>query len=264
MIRRKKYKVYPPLLSNTGNNTDNIWLSGPLELNDNDDVLIIEPQDGDGLVYNSGTNQWENTTISKVKHWLTESHQIGQDFVTTPYYYYGGSTEGFSGHANWNTSNWDASLIDVSYFNWSMGRGALRPIPFDNVTKIYFNGHIGVPPNDHYTSISIHYSPCVTAVNSSPFVNQPICLGTFSTTVNSQRGVPYTGVECMNFEIDLMETLGYSLGTSDMILVAVQSVNITNPGLARSIALGSPMMINFNLSLETTDSSLEFNTAGAC
>ena len=41
MIKRKKYKVYPPLLSNNGNNTENVWLSGPLELNDNDDVLWI-------------------------------------------------------------------------------------------------------------------------------------------------------------------------------------------------------------------------------
>mgnify|MGYP003118356436 FL=1 len=60
MIRRKKYKVYPPLLNNTGNNTDNVWLSGPLELNDNDDVLIIDPQEGDQLIYNEVTNQWEN------------------------------------------------------------------------------------------------------------------------------------------------------------------------------------------------------------
>ena len=264
MIKRKKYKVYPPLLSSNGNNTENVWLSGPLELTDNDDVLIIDPQEGDQLIYNEVTNQWENKLIPKIKTWLTESHQIGQDFVTAPYFYYGGATEGFTGHANWDNPHWDVQLIDISFFNWYMGRNALRPIPYNNVTKIYFNGQISVPRNDHYTQISVYYHPCVNNVNISPISQPLLCLGTYSTAINQSSGISFIGSECMNFEIDLIETLGYSLNTGDMILVAVQAINALNPGQARSVLLGSPMMINFNLSLETTDSSLEFNTAGAC
>ena len=68
----------------------------------------------------------------------------------------------------------------------------------------------------------------------------------------------------MNFEIDLIDILGYSLGTADMIMVVVQVINSANPNRKRSVSLSTPMMVNFNLSLETTDPSLEFNTAGAC
>ena len=268
MIKRKKYKVYPPLLSNNGNNTDNVWLSGPLELNDNDDVLIVDPQEGDQLIYNEVTNQWENqqpsVTSIDVKTWLTESHQIGEDFVTAPYYYYGGATEGFLGYANWDTPNWSEFLTDVNLFDWNIGKGALRPIPYDNVTKIYFNGQISVPNGNHYTNIYIYLHPCLSNVTQSPVIPTPICLGTFSTAVNQTSGGTFIRSECMNFEIDLIETLGYALGTGDMIMVVTQVVNAPSPTLARSILLSSPMLINFNLSLETTDPSLEFNTAGVC
>tara|TARA_R100000908_G_C3726733_1_gene127519 strand:- start:43 stop:843 length:801 start_codon:yes stop_codon:yes gene_type:complete len=266
MIKRKKYKVYPPLLSNNGNNTDNVWLSGPLELNDNDNVLIIDPQEGEQLVYNEVTKQWENKLIPQIKTWLTESHQIGGGAVTSKNTYYGGPIEGFSAYANWNTPQWTLNLLNFSSFDWATERGSLRPIPYSNVTKIYFNGHIGVPPNNHYTNIYIYHYPCLDNVNTSPALTPliPTCLGVYSTLVNSAGVGSSTGIGCMNFEIDLIDILGYSLGTEDMIMVVVQVINSANPNRKRSVSLSTPMMVNFNLSLETTDPSLEFNTAGAC
>ena len=80
MLKRKKYKVFPVLLSNKGNNTEHVWLSGPLELNDNDDVQIIDPEDGQTLVYDGDNNVWVNDNGAMgVAGWINESHTFGED-----------------------------------------------------------------------------------------------------------------------------------------------------------------------------------------
>ncbi len=255
MLKRKKYKVYPTLLSNIGNNTDNLWLSGPLDLNDNDDVNITDPQNGDTLIYNEVTNQWESRP--QIKTWLTESHQIGDSSLLTNNEYHGGQTIDHDS-TNWANINWDKYFVNEEFFNWDIDRGALRPIPYDNVTKLFFNGQISVYTGT-LTEIGVYSYPCLNSLNES--VNPPelTCIGRYITGINQSQELSVAST-CMNFEIDLIETLG----TGDMILISVKILDSFQSSTNTSAKLPAPFLVNFNLSLETRNPSLEFNAAYSC
>ncbi len=255
MLKRKKYEIYPPILSNKGHIINELWLSGPLKLNDNDDVQATDPQNGDTLIYNSVTNQWESR--SHTKTWLTESHQIGSSGLLTNNEYYGGRAEDYDS-PNWSNVKWDKYFEDEEFFDWDIDRGALRPIPYDNVTKLFFNGQISVS-NGTSTEIRVYSHPCLNSVNESPSLPGLTCLGSYVTPFNQSSAFSVAST-CMNFEIGLTETLG----TGDMILISVK-VKDTSPSVTTTtIKLASPLLVNFNLSLETTDPFLEFNAASPC
>ena len=255
MLKRKKYEIYPPILSNKGHIINELWLSGPLKLNDNDDVQATDPQEGDTLIYNSVTNQWENR--SHTKTWLTESHQIGSSGLLTNNEYYGGRAEDYDS-TNWSNIKWDKYFVNEEFFNWDIDRGALRPIPYDNVTKLFFNGQTSVYTGT-LTEIGVYSYPCLNNLNESVNPPEPTCIGRYITGINQSQELSVAST-CMNFEIDLIETLG----TGDMILISVKILDSFQSSTNTTIKLPAPFLVNFNLSLETRNPSLEFNAASSC
>jgi hypothetical protein len=272
MLKRKKYKVYPTLLSNTGNNTDNIWLSGPLELNDNDDVQITDPQDGDVLVYDEENGIWINSQLSddpaidinteSTTVWLSEFHSVGNSEVP-PYLFT--TLEEYYGHANgpytfWGEKHYD-SQFDILNYNFVYESAAGRPIPIEGATKLFFSGSVTMIPG-YLTEIRVYYVPCQGNEGSFPLTILPTCLGEYNTSVFPDPA-PEPGVACVQFEIDFLNTLGQSPNVGDYILI---SFACNSPGTfsPTEIFLSDPFIVNFSLGLQTNGDLTTLNSVPPC
>ena len=250
MLKRKKYKIYPPILSNKGQITDDIWLSGPLSINDIDNVLISEPpNDGDSLVYSASMGAWVNEPVSSSLPWLSESHIIS-DSSSTNNIHENTEYAGYSknGYGTWDNNHWDSefdatdSPLIINGFN--------RPLPIDNVKKIRLVGSTSVI-DTKYTTIKIYLTPCYDNVPNTfqPFYF-PTLLETYFTPQYTAGLSKDPGISCFDFEIDIESVLSRLASTGDRLLISVIPAADPSTTKRNSLSLGEPFIINYSISLE--------------
>ena len=265
MLKRNKYKVFPVLLSNKGNNTEHIWLSGPLELNDNDDVIITDPQDGDILIYDATINMWVNEPAGTGEGmgWGSEAHTFGEseingDIQVGKEYFGNGLGPSMSPIPLWDTPHWNYE-IDPTNFNPYQEIGAGRALPRDGVGGIVVRGYVTMPPGAN-VDITVYYTKCYqTADSDDDFSNEELrCLGTWNTG-NPSNGspVPNSGyyTKCFAFTCGnpwdgQLPNSGTSLGAANLIYYGVrmnfpgQGGVIKQPGLMNIINIQSSLIFN--------------------
>ena len=240
MLKRKKYKVFPVLLSNKGNNTEHIWLSGPLQLNDNDDVNITDPQDGDLLIY---------------------------DYVDNKQYF-GGGFGASGGYPNWNVPHWDTA-IDPTSWSWQNESFAGRKFPSNGITRIICNGQVDVP---HFKNvrIKVYWGRCLSNDQTTMYIppQSLTCLGEYDTGIPVMSSIPGGPPFKACFQFSLGGPFTgvngeYTLDSHSKLFYSVSATTVGGTG-NNEIKVNYPLFFEISSSLETNGEEIDPPLANEC